>query len=89
MASTLLFVRVILWRRSERGPRGFEGVLLKRPKVFVLEFGNIDDITAGVAFAAIMHGAVIVTDQNGKRSLGFWSVHPQIRWSRPHWKFGT
>ena len=38
--------------------------LSKRPKVFVLSFGEIDEISAAVAMAAAVNKAVIVTDQD-------------------------
>lgn len=38
--------------------------LSKRPKVFVLSFGEINEISAAVAMAAAVNKAVIVTDQN-------------------------
>lgn len=38
--------------------------LSKRPKVFVLSFGEIDEISAAVAMAAVVNKAVIVTDQD-------------------------
>jgi acetyl-CoA synthase len=48
----------------QRGDReGIAAYLAKRPKVFVLEFGPLDAVTAGAAFAAVLNGACIVTDQ--------------------------
>ncbi len=49
----------------QRGDRDrLQAFLTKRLKAFVLHFGPIDDITAGAAFAALLHGIPIVTDQN-------------------------
>lgn len=48
----------------QRGDRErLQAFLLKRVKAFVLQFGTIDEITAGTAFAALLHGIPIVTDQ--------------------------
>ncbi len=48
----------------QRGDReGTASYLAKRPKVFVLEFGPLDPVLAGAAFAAVLNGACIVTDQ--------------------------
>lgn len=48
----------------QRGDReGIASYLAKRPKVFVLEFGPLDPVLAGAAFAAVLNGACIVTDQ--------------------------
>ncbi|MBI0582799.1 MAG: CO dehydrogenase/CO-methylating acetyl-CoA synthase complex subunit beta [Methanomassiliicoccus sp.] len=48
----------------QRGDReGIASYLAKRPKVFVMEFGPLDPILAGAAFAAVLNGACIVTDQ--------------------------
>ncbi|WP_400259911.1 acetyl-CoA decarbonylase/synthase complex subunit alpha/beta [Candidatus Methanomassiliicoccus intestinalis] len=38
--------------------------LSKRPKVFVISFGPIDEITAALAMAAIINKAVVVSDQD-------------------------
>ncbi len=49
----------------QRGDRDrLQAFLAKRLKAFVLHFGPIDEITAGAAFAALLHGIPIVTDQN-------------------------
>lgn len=48
----------------QRGDReGIAAYLAKRPKVFVLEFGPLDPVLAGAAFAAVLNGACIITDQ--------------------------
>ncbi len=49
----------------QRGDRDrLQAFLAKRLKAFVLHFGPIDEITAGAAFAALLHGIPIVTDQD-------------------------
>jgi acetyl-CoA synthase len=48
----------------QRGDReGISAYMAKRPKVVVFEFGPIDPVLAGAAFAAVLNGASIVTDQ--------------------------
>jgi CO dehydrogenase/CO-methylating acetyl-CoA synthase complex beta subunit len=48
----------------QRGDRErLQAFLLKRVKAFVLHFGALDEMTAAAAFAALLHGIPIVTDQ--------------------------
>jgi CO dehydrogenase/CO-methylating acetyl-CoA synthase complex beta subunit len=48
----------------QRGDReGIASYLAKRPKVFVLQFGPLDPVLAGAAFAAVLNGASVITDQ--------------------------
>ncbi|QLH75637.1 MAG: CO dehydrogenase/CO-methylating acetyl-CoA synthase complex subunit beta [Methanomassiliicoccales archaeon] len=49
----------------QRGDRDrLQGYLAKRVKAFVLAFGEIDDMTAAAAFASLLHGIPVITDQN-------------------------
>lgn len=43
--------------------RGLSAYLEKRPKVMVLHFGGLDPVRTALAFAALMHKAVIVCDR--------------------------
>lgn len=53
-----------------------DAYLLKRPKTFVLHLGHLSNLDAAMAFAALMHRAVIVSDMALPEVPGAVQVHP-------------
>ena len=52
-----------------------DAYLLKRPKTFVLHLGGLSNLDAAMAFAALMHHAVIVSDMSLPEVPGAVFVH--------------
>ncbi|MDD3398315.1 MAG: acetyl-CoA decarbonylase/synthase complex subunit alpha/beta [Candidatus Methanomethylophilaceae archaeon] len=52
-----------------------DAYLLKRPKTFVLHMGGLSNLDAAMAFAALMHHAVIVSDMSLPEVPGALFVH--------------